>query len=95
MSFIFRGDEVVAKENQEDKIRYIRTSVLLASDAENTRTYYHYASDEMGSVTHMVNGESEEILNRYEYDAWGNLTTCEEKVQNSFLLKSGKSTKWG
>ena len=84
VSFIFRGDEVVAEESQEDRIRYIRTSVLLASDAEGARTYYHYASDEMGSVTHVVDGESEEILNHYEYDAWGNLTTCEEKVHNRF-----------
>ena len=84
VSFIFRGDEVVAEESQEDRIRYIRTSVLLASDAESARTYYHYASDEMSSVTHVVDGENEEILNRYEYDAWGNLTTCEEKVHNRF-----------
>ena len=84
VSFIFRGDEVVAEESQEDRIRYIRTSVLLASDAESARTYYHYASDEMSSVTHVVDCENEEILNRYEYDAWGNLTTCEEKVHNRF-----------
>ena len=84
MSFIFRGDEVVAEESQEDKIRYIRTSVLLASDAESARTYYHYASDEMSSITHVVDSEAGEILNHYEYDAWGNLTTCEEKVHNRF-----------
>ncbi len=84
VSFIFRGDEVVAEESQEDRIRYIRTSVLLASDAESARTYYHYASDEMSSVTHVVDCENEEILNRYEYDAWGNLTACEEKVHNRF-----------
>ena len=84
VSFIFRGDEVVAEESQEDRIRYIRTSVLLASDAESARTYYHYASDEMSSITHVVDSENEEILNRYEYDAWGNFTTCEEKVHNRF-----------
>ncbi len=84
VSFIFRGDEVVAEESQEERIRYIRTSVLLASDAESARTYYHYASDEMSSVTHVVDSENEEILNRYEYDAWGNLTACEEKVHNRF-----------
>jgi len=83
VTFIYRGDEVIAEESQEDKIRYIRTSVLLASDAESARTYYHYASDEMGSITHVV-GENEEILNHYEYDAWGNLTACEEKVYNRF-----------
>ncbi len=84
VTFIYRGDEVIAEESQEDKIRYIRISVLLASDAESARTYYHYASDEMGSITHVTDSENEEILNHYEYDAWGNLTVCEEKVQNCF-----------
>jgi len=84
VTFIYRGDEVIAEESKEDKIRYIRTSVLLASDAESARTYYHYASDEMGSITHIVDSENKEILNHYEYDAWGNLTSCEEKVQNRF-----------
>ena len=88
VSFIYRGDEVIAEESQEDRIRYIRTSVLLASDAESARTYYHYASDEMSSVTHVVDSENEEILNHYEYDAWGNLTVCEEKVQNRFKFNS-------
>ena len=95
---------------------------LLASDAEYARTYYHYASDELGSITHVVEGLGKEtavtgqgngpvldgqgngsvlagqvnelvasgdvpensILNRYEYDAWGNLTVCEETVPNRF-----------
>ena len=70
VQFIFRGTEVVAEETQEEKIRYIRAGELLASDAESARTYYHYASDEMGSITHVTAGN--EILNRYEYDAWGN-----------------------
>ena len=84
VTFIYRGDEVITEESKEDKIRYIRISVLLASDAESARTYYHYASDEMGSITHIVDSENKEILNHYEYDAWGNLTSCEEKVQNRF-----------
>lgn len=95
-TFIFRGTEIVAEESKEDKIRYIRTGELLASDAESARTYYHYASDEMGSITHVFAGEEKEsgnhagegitgsVLNRYEYDAWGNLTTCEEKSKNRF-----------
>lgn len=95
-TFIFRGTEIVAEESKEDKIRYIRTGELLASDAERARTYYHYASDEMGSITYVVAGEEKEsgfhagegitgnVLNRYEYDAWGNLTTCEEKIKNRF-----------
>ena len=82
VQFIFRGTEVVAEETQEEKIRYTRAGELLASDAESARTYYHYASDEMGSITHVTAGN--EILNRYEYDAWGNAEVCEEQVANRF-----------
>ncbi len=38
----------------------------------------------MGSITHVVDGEADKILNQYEYDAWGNPTTCNEKVPNRF-----------
>ncbi len=101
VQLIFRGQEVVMEESEDNKIRHIRGYELIASDAESARTYYHYASDEMGSITHVVTGEDKEgreqnqetastgaitgkILNRYEYDAWGNLTLCEEAVENRF-----------
>ena len=86
VQFIFWGTEVVAEETQEEKIRYIRAGELLASDAESARTYYHYASDEMGSITHVTAGN--EILNRYEYDAWGNAEVCEEQVANRFRFNA-------
>lgn len=48
----------------------------------------------MGSITHVVSGAGQEggetappagsILNRYEYDAWGSVTVCEETVPNRF-----------
>ena len=82
VSFIFRGTEVVTEETKEDRIRYIRTNELLASDAESARTYYHYASDEIGNITHVVNDTH--VLNHYEYDVWGKLTVCEETVENRF-----------
>ena len=82
VSFIFRGTEVVTEETKEDRIRYIRTNELLASDAESARTYYHYASDEIGNITHVVNDTN--VINYYEYDVWGNLTVCEETVENRF-----------
>ena len=82
VSFIFRGTEVVMEETKEDKIRYIRTNELLASDAESARTYYHYASDEIGNITHVVNDTN--VINYYEYDVWGNLTVCEETIENRF-----------
>ena len=83
VQFIFQGTEVVVEETQEENIRYIRTHELLASDAESARTYYHYASDEMGSITHVTDEEGN-LLNRYEYDAWGNLTLEDEQVPNRF-----------
>ena len=83
VQFIFREQEVVTElEAEKSMTRFIRGYELIASDADSARTYYHYASDEMGSITHAVAGE--DILNRYEYDAWGNLTLCEEKVENRF-----------
>ncbi|MFG6410656.1 MAG: RHS repeat-associated core domain-containing protein [Bacteroides acidifaciens] len=83
VQFIFRGQEVVTElENDKGMIRYIRGYDLIASDADCARMYYHYASDELGSITYVVAGE--DILNRYEYDAWGNLTLCEETVENRF-----------
>ena len=104
VQFIFRGDEIVTEETENKVIRFIRGYDLIASDAESARTYYHYASDEMSSITHVVTGEDKEcreeaqqnprtassdktdavVLNRYEYDAWGNTTVCEETVENRF-----------
>ena len=84
VTFIFRGEEIITEETAEGMIRYIRTHELLASDAESARNYYHYASDEMGSITHVTAGE--EILNRYEYDAWGVPEVCKEQTENRFLF---------
>ena len=84
VQFIFRRDEIVAEETDDKIIRLIRGYDLVASDAENAKTYYHYASDELGSITHVVDGR--EVLNHYEYDAWGNLAVCEETVENRFTF---------
>ena len=82
VQFIFRGDEIVGEEKDSNIIRYIRGYDLVASDAESARTYYHYASDEMGSITHVV--EEDQVQNHYEYDVWGNAATCEETIENRF-----------
>ncbi len=84
VSFIFRNDEIVVEQSSQDTIRYIRANILIASDAESAKTYYHYASDELSSITHIVDCEADKICNRYEYDAWGNQTICEEEVANRF-----------
>lgn len=72
----------LAEKTDDSIIRLIRGYDLTASEADHARTYYHYASDEMVSITHVV--EDAGIKNRYEYDAWGNLTVCEEQVENRF-----------
>lgn len=82
VQFIFRGDEVVAEETANNIILRLRGYDLIASDAEHAKTYYHYASDELGSTTHVV--DDREVLNRYEYDVWGDLNVCEETVENRF-----------
>ena len=77
--------EVVTETEGNVTNRLIRGSGLIArtTDAECARTYYHYATDEMGSITHLTD-EDGEILNQYGYDAWGNLTACEEEIENRF-----------
>ena len=84
--FIFhKGEAVAEQEENSNVIRLIRGSELIArsSDSESARTYYHYASDEMGSTTHIVD-ENGSVKNRYAYDAWGRITAKEEAVPNRF-----------
>ena len=98
VQFLYNEDrEVVAeKDYSGNLIRYIRGLGLISSDSENAKTYYHYVSDEQGSVSHIIRGEDEEsrvseqgreqdrILNQYEYDAFGNTISCKEQVENRF-----------
>ncbi len=81
--FIYDGDKAVLEGTDENTIRHIRGYELVSSDSEAAKTYYHYASDELGSITH-VTDEDGNVLNRYEYDAFGNFTLKEETVENRF-----------
>ena len=82
--FIFNQErEAVTEEDSTGIIRLIRGSALIARNTDAARTYYHYASDEMGSTTHIVD-EAGNVQNRYEYDVWGNLTAQEEAIPNRF-----------
>lgn len=85
VKFLFNEDrEVIAEENSERMIsRYIRGLGIICSDNEEAKTYYHYVSDEQGSVTHILSDEAV-ILNRYAYDAFGNIISKHESVQNRF-----------
>ena len=98
VKFLYNEDrEAVAEEESDGNvIRYIRGLGLISSDSEKAKTYYHYVSDEQGSITHVINGEDKEsgelpqenvqpqVLNHYEYDAFGNTIRCEEQVHNRF-----------
>ena len=84
--FIFNQDrEAVSEEDTSGLNRLIRGTELIASNssADSARTYYHYASDEMGSTTHIVD-EAGAVQNRYEYDVWGNIMAQEEAIPNRF-----------
>ncbi|MFR8427753.1 MAG: hypothetical protein ACLVCH_09560 [Roseburia inulinivorans] len=74
IKFLYNEDrEVVAEETSNGTItRYIRGLGIISSDSEEAKTYYHYVSDEQGSITHVLS-EDAEILNHYSYDAFGNI----------------------
>lgn len=98
MQFLYNENrEVVAEKDYSGNIiRYIRGLGLISSDSENAKTYYHYECDEQGSVSRIIRGEDKEngvaaqdkvsdrVLNHYEYDAFGNTISCEERVANRF-----------
>ena len=85
IQFLYSGEEVVAATKEgEGTTRYIRGYGLISSDSEQARTYYHYVSDEKGSVTHLVSSEGEGVLNEYSYDVFGNRIVLKEAVDNLF-----------
>ena len=98
VKFLYTANRAAAAEEESDGngIRYIRGLGLISSDSEKAETYYHYVSDEQGSITHVINGEEKEsgelpqenvqpqVLNHYEYDAFGNTVSCKEQVENCF-----------
>ena len=84
VQFIFNENREVVVEKSTDKFkRLIRSYDLWASECEPEKTWYHYASDEQGSTIFIT--DEEKVCNKYDYDAWGNLTTCEEIIPNRFL----------
>lgn len=107
MQFLYNENrEVVAEKDYSGNIiRYIRGLGLISSDSENAKTYYHYVCDEQGSVSRIIRGEDKEngaaaqdkvsdrVLNHYEYDAFGNTISGEERVANRFRYQTsyGKS----
>ena len=84
VQFIFNENrEVVVEQSDSDIKRLIRSYDLWASESEPEKTWYHYTSAEQGSTIFIT--DEEKICNKYDYDAWGNLTTCEEIIPNRYL----------
>ena len=53
--YIYNQDKQAVVEIQENEPnRIIRGDQILSSDSENAKLYYHYMSDERGSITHIV-----------------------------------------
>ena len=87
VKFLFNEErEIIAEETDDGVIRYIRGLGIISSDSESARTYYHYVSDNQGSVrlilTDTVNDRR--IRNYYCYDAFGESVISHEDVHNRF-----------
>ncbi len=87
VQFLFNEErEVIAEETGNNVIRYVRGLGIISSDSESARTYYHYVSDNQGSVrlilTDTVNDRR--IRNYYCYDAFGESIISHEDVHNRF-----------
>ena len=61
-------------------MRSFNSGSFAKSASVNPRSFN--ASDEMGSITHVV--EEDQVRNHCAYDVWGNATTCEETIENRF-----------
>ena len=78
--------EAIVEETDNEVMRYIRGLGIISSDSESARTYYHYVSDNQGSVrlilTDTVNDRR--IHNYYCYDAFGESIISHEDNHNRF-----------
>ena len=88
VKFLYNDRKAVVEEKEDgNTIRLIRGYNLVASDSESARIYYHYVSDEQGSITHVLGGDgngSYGLRNYYEYGAFGDFREKEEEVENRF-----------
>ena len=85
VKFLFSGDKVVAEEEGNGNvIRYIRGLGIISSDSESARTYYHYVSDEQGSITHVLKGEEKEEAEELDRAASAGAEEAGSKVLNYY-----------
>ena len=100
--FVYDGDDVVAEfvdedaDNQPDRMRYYwnlpgidqRIGFVDVDVDTGAASYYYYLTDQIGSVIAVVNADGD-IVNRYDYDAFGNLRrgTSWETVPNRYRFQ--------
>ena len=84
VKFLFSGDKVVAEEGNGNVIRYIRGLGIISSDSESARTYYHYVSDEQGSITHVLKGEEKEEAEELDRAASAGAEEAGSRVLNYY-----------
>ena len=87
VKFLFNEEkEVIAEETDGEVIRYIHGLGIISSDSESARTYYHYVSDNQGSVRLILTDTTNDrrICNYYCYDAFGESIISHENVHNRF-----------
>ena len=87
VKFLFNEEkEVIAEQTDDGVIRYIRGLGIISSDSESARTYYHYVSDNQGSVRLILTDTANDrrIRNYYCYDAFGESVISHEDVHNRF-----------
>ncbi len=87
VQFLFNEEkEVIAEQTDDGVIRYIRGLGIICSDSESARTYYHYVSDNQGSVRLMLTDTANDrrIRNYYCYDAFGESVISHEDIHNRF-----------
>ncbi|MHB8064408.1 MAG: RHS repeat domain-containing protein [Ruminiclostridium sp.] len=83
-NFTYDRGRIITEVNCSDKLvsRNIRGLELVARE-NSVGTLAYYLNNAHGDVSKLVN-ENGDVLNSYEYDAFGNTTNYTEKVQNRF-----------
>lgn len=72
-----------ADENNTITANYIRGDRLLAKEEASTGKLYYYLYNGHGDVVQIVD-TSGIVVNQYQYDEWGNITSQTEGIENSF-----------
>jgi uncharacterized protein RhaS with RHS repeats len=82
--FVYSGRDIVAElDGEKLRAASIRGHELLMQRNGDGEQYY-YLNNVHGDVTALVDGTGA-VVNRYQYDAFGNTVEAVEKVQNRFL----------